>query len=425
MRIKILILAIILIIFSFGCNEQTSLGLGMLPQDDLVSANMTDTVSVIMKTEKSAHLLSGFQKYLLVGQYTDPVFGKSEASFMTQVMQTSLPKWDETTVFDSIYLSLPVEKNDIYGETGQALDLSVYKVTDTLLSKNYYSDENPSNYTDYTLLGSGKTSLFIPKDTSLISEVEGVRLKLNYDFGKELFDHKEEYFESPGKFYDIFKGIYVKSNNATGIYKIRTNISSTNKEFGIIIYTHQTTKPDSALSFVLPITSGSVRFNMFSHDYTGTEVETALKSNGINDKYAYLQSMAGLEVKLDMPSLKQFSNLLIIRAKLVLNLASNSINNKLKPNNELWLVKYDSTGAMYYLSEYLSRTYLGQNLNNNQYVFDVTKLVNDIISDDASAKNYNFYITDLLSAYNNNRTILNTNKNSTNPSKLIITYTTK
>ena len=79
-----LLFALLVIIFSFSCNEDyNSIGI------DLVSTSNFETKTeyypVYSRTDSIADIQSDRQVYMHIGQFTLPFFGRSSANFTTQI----------------------------------------------------------------------------------------------------------------------------------------------------------------------------------------------------------------------------------------------------------------------------------------------------------------------------------------------------
>ncbi len=415
---------IILSIF-FSCNEY-NLGSGVLPQGDFANIITTDTVTVKLYTEKAPELASYSPNNLILGKYNDPIFGITEASFMTQVYQTKYPEWGDSAIFDSIVLCLPLEQHYYYGTENLMPDVTVYKVTDTLHNKVYYNDENPSDYTDFTVLGSGQMHICYPDPTTTVDSTEltipALQLRLNDEVGQDFIENSDDYFFSPGAFYNIFKGIYVKCNNTPGLFKIKTDNSDQTNNFGIVIFFHYNSTPDTSRRYTLPLISRSVRFNMFSHDYSGSVLDTIFNSETptLSDK-VYLQSMGGTIIRFTAPGLRNLKNIVINKALLVIQTETSDFS----PVPKIWLTVLDSTKDVSYLNDYLNANnqYEGFEYENGQYIINVTRVMQNYIDSVYLKQGLELYLFDLNAKSDFERSIILNGTNQGLKTKLILTYT--
>jgi len=275
---KITLFSIILLAISifYSCNESYNIGQNILPGNDFTNINLIDTVEIFLTTEEAQPIISSGVNHLIVGKYNDPVFGTSEASFMTQIRQIEYPGWNADSLsFDSVCLFLPLALNDKYyygSNKNEPMELVVYKVTDTL-NKTFYSDQDPSEYSDFEEVGNNNTyiheeEIIIGYDTNnnpIYDYLYYLVVRLNDDFGDDLVTNSDNYFYNSAYFHEVLKGLYIKTNSDnSGLYKIITNNDATDTTKhsmpGLTIFYNDT------LQYNLPITSSCGRFNMFSHD---------------------------------------------------------------------------------------------------------------------------------------------------------------
>ncbi len=424
MKKKYLLLLPVILFSLFSCNENYNLGLNILPNDDNVNINIIDTVQVNLTTEKAFPMISNNPTNLIIGKYNDPVFGISEASFMTQFRETSYPTWGDSAIYDSVSLILPLAFNDYYyGDNKDThINLSVYKVTDTI-NHIYKTDQNPDELTNYELIGQGNAyKKYFFADTTSEPDTLALILPLNYSFGYTMVTNSLDYFENTvSYFHNIFKGIYVKNNSENpGLYRINTNTNKENSHFGLVFYYHFAHTSAKVRQYCVSLSTSCSRFNMFSHDYTNATFNNELSdsTNTSNNEFAYLQSMAGTVVKFSAPGLLNLDSIVINKAILIFKTVQNDNN---KPLNEIWLAGLDSINTIIKFQDFYSNSYQGALLEDNEYKFNVTRIIQGYINGVYNSNYFDFYLMDLSGASSFERSII-TNKNNSNPPRIVITY---
>ncbi len=409
----------------FSCQSKTNIGHGILPEDDIINAEIIDTFSLSVYTLSMDTINTSGVSELLLGEYTDPIFGYSKASFVCQYGLAEYPTFSQESdhVADSAVLTLILDTVNLnyYGNIETAHTIQVYRLEDDLDSDTiYYGNHDPSEFVTGTLLG--ETTLIIDPES------DSVKITLNESLAEEFLDAENDVFTSSENFINFFKGIYIKSeceNNDGAILKF--NICS---ESVLRIYFHYddgTTTGDGLEFKVTPNVSSTVRFNMFEHDYTGVAFEENIDNEeDPQDSVAYLQTMGGLRTKINIPhieSLKDLGDIVIYRAELIIKTApSEDFEESSYPAIEkLLLTGYSPEYEYYLLSEYISGTsYLGENYSDGEYRFDIAGYLQNII--DGSTENNGLY---LFSAAGNkyfNRSVITTGNHS-EKMKLYITYT--
>ena len=189
MKVRYLGTLLLAVLTFFGCDDNTgTLGLGMLPDSDGMSAHTT-TFNV---TTRSFAVDSVFAKTSTgyIGKFSDPEFGYYETSFLTELNCTenfSLPEVYKETEWDSegnptkatgimagdsvVSVQLAVYYSSWFGDSLNACRMSIYEL-DKKLDKNRYTNINPEEYYNKydpkSLLGRKAYSAF---DTSVPDSV--------------------------------------------------------------------------------------------------------------------------------------------------------------------------------------------------------------------------------------------------------------
>src|SRR5438128_2241993 len=91
------------VLFS-SCKDPEELGLEVIPSSDQLALLSTDTLTLMTRTVKEDSLqtypvlnaLGNSLTSQLLGNYRDPVFGKSDASFYTQVKLGLIPSFGDS-----------------------------------------------------------------------------------------------------------------------------------------------------------------------------------------------------------------------------------------------------------------------------------------------------------------------------------------
>ncbi len=429
---KIYFAVILLTFFAVSCNNTFNMGENVLPGGDLLEMQMTDTVEVFMYTEVAPRMRTDKPQFLFVGGYDDPVFGHTNSDFITQVLQGQYPIFPENPILDSICLVLPLvfDEKDVYGKNpdGFSMNLSVYEVKKLLSTTDeYYPDEDPADYTNNyeTLLGSGDAYLLrssaISGATATSDDTSMIVLRLNDEFGELLLNNSDNYFFTSGKFTEVFKGIYVKNNTPnSGVYKLFNSVPGISTNFGIVMFYHS--EQGGNQHFGLPINRSGAQFNLFDHDYSSAVFSEQLNNPGtVVDSLAYLQSMGGTVVRLEMPGLKNFDSIVVNKAELLIK--NSQTDSNYAAIDEIWFAGYDTAQAIVYFNDFSGDKYIGAPLREGEgYNFFLTRIVQNLIENKYANYNMGIYLTDLHSGLDFKRSVLKTGQNST-PTKLIITYT--
>ncbi len=161
-----------------------------------------------------------------------------------------------------------------------------------------------------------------------------------------------------------------------------------------------------------------------------TQHENAVKVETIRAKelqalnnVSYLQSMAGTRIKLEMPGLSNFENIIVNKAELKFNVAPKELYGNMSPLNEMWLIAYNKDEEIVFFKDFFyGQNYKGAELDSNEYSFNVTRIIQDWIDGDFDKNELSVYLSIINAGKDFKRSVLNTGQNKT-PPKLVITYT--
>jgi len=126
--LKIVVGLFVLVNILVACNsEQNDLGLGILPDEDLINIrniSVSDKIASYTFTENGITSNKGGTN--LLGTLNDPVFGKTTANYAAQFRLTSFPDFGTNPVVDSVRLYLYYR--NIYGDTITTQHVKVYEM---------------------------------------------------------------------------------------------------------------------------------------------------------------------------------------------------------------------------------------------------------------------------------------------------------
>jgi hypothetical protein len=372
----------------FSCQTESDLGLGILPEDDLLNATIIDSFTVEVYTASADTVISlGLPEFVL-GELTDPIFGYTGASFLSQfgvVIGTDWPAYlsgFENKVADSVILTLITDTLSFYGNISKTQTLSVYKLNTSILLDNstYYHDQDPSEYLSGELIGEQQIDLNLDSDT--------IEIVLNQSFAEELINEDDSIFYSNDTLWNyFFRGLYIKADfddDDGYLYKVDSDKSNLMIYFSGI---NDDEEPDSG-SITLSVGSSvadEVYFNMYTHDYSGTTFENSIDQEFVQDSLAFIQSLGGVRSKIYIPyieNLLDLGSIAILRAELIIKTAPSefSLEDTYSAIPGLVLKGADPENEYYHLSEYISNgTYIGEEYVDGEYHFEIGAYIRDIL----------------------------------------------
>lgn len=340
----------------------------------------------------------------MLGAIEDPVFGKTIASFSSQIrMSTENVSFGIDPILDSVVLML--RYSNIYGETNSIQNVKVYEL-DELLSYDsaYYSNHNVKHYpvllADRSFVPDLKDSVKIY--TSKVAPHLRINLsKLTSYFGNKLLYAPENILLSNTNFIKFVKGLYLESSPVSangGLVSFDMNNSLTK----MVVYfkNHDSTgKIVDSLTYDFVISSSCARFNTFNHDHYA-DASPEFKAQVLNHdttqgkNLLFLQGLSGVRIKFKLPNIKNYikSNKIAVNNAFLI-LKNFETDTTLAPPPTITLVKVDSSGKMGYViddsegSAYFGGTYMS---GSRTYQFRITRYIQQILS--GASKNYDLYL---------------------------------
>lgn len=424
------VLILLLMIFN-SCKKADTVGLEVLPEEDRLQGEHTDTITVWAHIMREDSLSTTATSFNIIGSHNDPIFGISEASIYTQVnLSAANPSFGTNAAVDSVVLSLAYAGYyaDIMKLAGEQ-SFSVHRVLEDMGdSTTYYSDDT----LDYQKLPIGTFSGLIDTRDSVsingTNEPPQMRIRLNDSFGTELLSSTA--LTSDESFLSDFKGFFITptTQNLLSGQGSLLYISPSSPYTKMTLYYHNDdTTAQQKFNFV--VTANTVRFNNFTHDYSGAfDVAAQLADSTLGTERLYLQAMQGLKAKITFPHLNTLvangQKIAINKAELVFPVASGTTS-RLSPPSRLVVVKKGSDGKDKVLDDNVheSADFVGGYYNSTtlEYAFNIPRHIQSLLKDPTADKS--IYLRVAGAAVSGNRVVINGNLNADKPLKLRLTYT--
>ncbi|MBL4651426.1 MAG: DUF4270 family protein [Flavobacteriales bacterium] len=419
--------ALFLCLVIVGCNKkEDKLGLGLYPEEEQLGLLHTDTFTINASTVKLDSVRSDDLKYSLLGSYVDPDFGQSTASFSAQFQPsktTSVNFGDITTlVVDSVVLSLvhagkygiqgPHQftvnelTEDIYKDSTYFSNSVFQKSTQNILSQSVYSP----NYT-----GAGST--------------EQLNLKLDEAFGKKLLEQVNVSTDA-AEFLDLFPGVNIASADVFTAAQPEGNgaiwfFDLANAQSKITVYYSN----DTIASFDFVFASNLTKVNHFTHNYSGTSVETAINNPSTGESLLYMQGAAGAAINFEIPYLEGLVDngpISINKAELVFTIEEGTADTYLAEGEYFLAVKTASGNYTFTIDEFDYDLTVGGTLNSeNEYRFIINRDIQFLVNSYIKGEDYNFgyRLINGSGGFQSARTIFKGTKAGDGEMKLIVSYT--
>jgi hypothetical protein len=411
MKLNYLLLGGILLVAAWGCDDNTgSLGLGMLPGSDKIapqSKSYEATTQSVLSGSVYAKTSMGY-----LGKFTDPEFGYYEADFMAQINCTD--EFSFPTVYsaenptgvmagDSIVLAeLVFLYGSYFGDSLNVCSMSVYEL-EKHLEKNHYTDVNPEQdgyYLADKLLGRKAYTAVDRSVTKEANTYSSITLPLPQQLGKRIYElnrEHPEYFKNAQAFIDnVFKGIYVKTEDSDGtvldIEKIQLNVRFRAHYKDSLGYNlKQTTDGEDSLYYAAAVFASTREVIQVNH----FENSDKLAEKVSETDWTYIKSPAGIFTQIRLPiqaiadELKQDT---INSVKLAFTHYAQRTADpfSLTPPAALLLVREKDMKGFFEqnsLTDNITSYFARRDAKTNQYLFNnITRLINACIVEKTEAQ---------------------------------------
>jgi hypothetical protein len=428
-------------VFLISCNkEPDEIGLDLLPGGDRLNALHMDTTTVVAYSvyDDSVRTDELVLYQALVGSVFDPVFGKTAATFYTQLQMTkAAPNFGTNPVCDSLVLILPYVS--LFGDTTALQTFKVYELSQALAKESVYTSNMHADY-NLSLLLAEQTFLPRVKDSIQLDSTHRVipqlRLKFNAVLGNKILAASANDLLNNDNFFKFFKGMAITANDVNTPGKgslVSFNLISAST--GMRMYYHNTT--DTAF-FDMTIGKSCAYFNQynhFGHQNASPEFRAQLSGDKtLGQQKLYVQALGGTKVKLSFPYLKKWSSsqkISINEAQLIMTNADPAAS-YIPPVQLSLLVRYKNGSVDYTADEKEKQVnyYDGRYNSAKGYRFRISRYIQQFLNPQANPllENDGLYLAvpNVISAVSQyNRLILNgTGSQLPGRFKLAITYTT-
>ena len=435
--VGVLILLILLVIAS--CKEPDGIGLDVLPAGEEMPIAWVDAFTIEARTVGyDSVLTSGLTTYLL-GDFGDPIFGRVKSDLYTQLRLESVPfNPGAGQTIDSIVLNIAY--SGAYGNTsklGGVMRFGVYKLTEDLISledTSYYSTAshsvNPTALAEFDLrpdLFSGIT-IIEGEDTVLLPP--SLRIRLNDSFGQEILNlgGGSTQLGDNDEFVKEIKGIAVRpintsmpSGNGSIMY---LNLAS--EASRVELYYHNN---DDTSSVILTMNNAGSVHTSFEHEFPAA-ITTAIADSTVEGaNRLYVQSMAGLRMRLEIPQLRDLRDLgdvAITKAELVIPIDETEVTDYDYPSSMFVTGINEDGGSVIVVDQFESSDYYGGvfNADNGEYVFNIARHLQSILNS-PEEPDFGLYVVNAGNSTNARRGVFNgpAYPDSTKAMKLRMTYT--
>jgi hypothetical protein len=291
--------ALIGVMLFVACDEKES-DLGVNLQDPATLYNgICDTAYGTAYTVYDDSLLTSGQASVLIGCYSDNLFGTSEAVFFSKITTANDGgvEFDQNSIIDSAVLTMTVSSifPEINSKSYRDLHFEVYQLSEPVLrdSAYYAFDELPV------------TSVCFFDDVVRLAQSDSmvVSMRMSDAFVNMLSNHR---YESSTAFEEVMKGVRIRLVNDGTPVMVTVNLAAVATKL-TTYYKYVNSGDTIARTYDFVISQAAPHFNQFKNNYAG--VLSAFNSN-VSDsldgsRYLYLSPMGGTNIKVNFNSFVQ------------------------------------------------------------------------------------------------------------------------
>lgn len=430
----------LLLIATAGCKKEDGIGSEVIPDDQLLGLDRIDSLSIQSFALRDDSVRSDEATTVLLGAFNDPVFGRVDAGFYTQLrLSTNEPNFDlnvpiSSLEVDSVVLAL-LYSGEQYGfnfpQNYEVYELDERLYGDSLYYTNRVMDVKPGN------LVLAETQPQRPMPTTTISVGDNsesppqLRLKLSHEVADKLFAASGTDSLTTALFPDFLKGLYIKvaddpipSGNG-GVHSF--NLLAAGSK--LTIYYREPavdTIPADTLQHDLLINTNAVNFTRVSHNFSSADPNLLAQINGdesLGQQTLYVKAGAGLKSQVFFPWLDQLNSdtIAINRVELIVPF---ELNTTFPPPDRLFAIGRTDEGTAFLLPDFFEGdAHVGGFIDpiNLEYRINLTRWTQQVIY--GSRENNLLEIVSSRAASTVNRVILHGPEHPDKPMRLVIHYT--
>lgn len=386
---KYFLLFPVVFLLIFSCKKAENIGQDLLPDEDFLNFNYTDTFVVSTKTVADEPLRTDKLTGLYLGTLNSTKMGKSTAKIMFELSNPlSLPA-DSLAPFTIDSAVLFLKYIVFYGDTLQANDYVVKKLNANIAEDQIYNSNQTGIY-GTTEIGRVNNLSLNPTQAirTYLTDSTGtqsvIRIPMNTSFAQEFVNKigsADSVLHTFTKFDAYFRGIEVSIENASANTMALINLNSLATKFSIFYRDANGTARELTFPARLFTVSGSLQASSINNfEYTNsTTTQDAINSTNQTDSVNYIIGQSGTLNKITLPDISTFQNAAFNRAELLVTQLESNIDTSQNPTT-LYLIYKDNSGewqsgAIGSRDSILSNS-LGQKVA--RYSFNITKLLNDM-----------------------------------------------
>ncbi len=422
----------LVLITHVACKKETG-SIGLDAGDSALNPLEIDTFTLVTRTVLMDSVRAEGLSYQLLGATKTAEFGYNEAGVaMSFGLPTSGFTFPAGITIDSIVLQAVYTGTDQYnGNLATPMDFEVAQLDEYLSSdSSYYSNRTFATVSPSQLNGivhNLQDSVKLVENGVQNTYAPHLRLKMGQDIVNHIANASSTNLGSNSAFQEYFNGLRIRVAAPIGTSGegniVYLNLNSA--QSGLAVYFNDTGK------YLFPVAGAGVTVNTFRHDFSqAIDIQTQLNSADGNFDQTYVQSMAGLRTRIDIPTLFDLLDdgvYAVSDAMFRFYYDETANDNDFPAFSRTLLLKRDSSGANDFVADQLlNASYYGGSLNSTDhyYEFHITREIQDILNNyriNGLNRNTGFYViapTD--NPVSASHLLLDTRKNTTKGVRFVV-----
>ena len=379
---SIAILAVV-VLFTACKKEWNELGSQLVVSDDLEIFSFDDQ-EIKISVVKEDSLITLNRPTSFVGSIQDPYFGNTTASLYTEFRIPSTDvDFGSSAQADSIVLYLDIA--GYYGDTLSPLSISVREMLETIETTTTDSLDVESSVDIYSTDDFDFDSQLLNEPEQALQPIVNSELKvaLSNTFAQHFLDAGSANYADNEAFQSFFSGLYVTVGHAVND-GLLLELDLLNENSKLTLYYHNETS--DSLSYDFQINSSADRMTRWSHDYSATEIESAIDMEYVSQ--GYVQGSVGLRTYIELPDLNSLkdSNYVFHSAELTIPYISTEADSIFSSPDKLGLAAVNSDGKLEVLTEdqnIQGSVYFDGNRNESTqtYTFNIARYIHKVVQE--------------------------------------------
>ncbi|MGL5890221.1 MAG: DUF4270 family protein [Bacteroidia bacterium] len=425
-----------------SCKKESDIGLGLQPGDDLLNAQLSDTITLWTKTEIDDSLRSDKTTLCVIGSNNDPLFGKTMAGLYAQFLipgTINNINFGNTPVLDSTVLLLRYNF-DYFGDTTTQQTFNVFQMTESINKDSAYYSTNSKTFNTSPI----GTLTFVPRPRTSVTNGPDtlpahLRIVLDPAFGSSIFalaSGAGNTLADNAELLAALNGLFIAPNNPAQAPGQGALLYFAPKDSltRLTMYYRDDANVNKTFSFT--INSQSAYFGSYQHDYSSSAAITNQLNTPTGGPYSFseifVHSLGGLRTRILFPFIAQLRrdvlgyNIAINKAELVIKVDPvSSADPNLPPNTRLYVTSFNDEGKQQLLTDFLvpASNFDGNyNPSTGEYHINMAIYFQRLI--DGQEPNTGLLLKEIVPNNNARRAVLGSGlQASPNQMKLRLTYT--